>query len=116
MDNDLMACEAFLDELHGYLIDYEKALLLQVKKPTVQKHIVVLKLWTEFICLYHSLTDFSGLSVALVNSTFFAYFKSYNEDDLTPIATSNIVKRFLLFVYDKYGIANADVMRKLKLL
>lgn len=106
----------FLTELQSYLNDYNVYLLQQVKRPTAQKHSIVLKHWCEFICLYHSLTDFAGLSVALVNSKFYSYFKAYNEDALTPVATSNIVKRFLLFVYNSYGIANADVMRKLKLI
>jgi hypothetical protein len=106
-------CERFLNELEEYLEAYKQHLSSTLSRQTVTKHSIIIHHWCQFICQYKSLTDFSGLTIAMVRAGFFSYFKSYNDDDLTSITTANIIKRFLVFVKDEYGIGNPTLMLKL---
>ncbi len=116
METDYEDCERFYKELESYLKDYdEKVLSVKYTRATARKHRIVINAWCDYVTAYKSLTDFSKLSVSLVNSKFHSYYNwsGFNDDNLKNITLSNIIKQFLFFVYDEYGIANLKVLQKL---
>jgi hypothetical protein len=105
--------EIFLNELMEYADEYDDYLSESLSPGTVSKHMQIIKSWCEFICVGHGVTGFDKITVSLARSKFYYWFM-YHEDRITASFTYNAIKKFLLFIYEDYGVGNVALMNKLK--
>ncbi len=113
MEKDIEQSERFYAELLDYLTTYEVRLKSKYRNTTVNKHMMLLRMWCEYVCLYHLAVDLSDVSLGMVRSKFYYYFIGHTHENITLNSSANIIKFFLLFIDDEFGIANRKLILQL---
>ncbi|HWZ22028.1 MAG TPA: hypothetical protein VNW06_05205 [Cytophagaceae bacterium] len=104
---------SFHKELDEYRKEYELFLLKKYKPSTINKHSYIINSFIDFIILYEGCEGFEQLTKGMVNSKFFAYLESEYQEGLQKITVKNIIKAYLLFIYDNYGYGNVKLLNTL---
>jgi len=100
-------CEAILDEFYGYLVD-EKGL----SERTANSHYQVVHIFNEFLARQTDVWDYSEVTKGIVNSYFKQWYKRkvWGGPSIERIPIS--MKKFFLFLKEKKGIYNKNVLGK----
>ncbi len=103
---------AFHDKLVKYLREYEDYLLHVKSDGTLVSHRDIIH---EFINYMYSelVTDFDQITVPIVTSKYYAYYKRENKLEISKDEMKHILKGFFTFLYGKYGLINEEVMKEL---
>lgn len=113
-DDEIEQSERFAEDLESYLEDYEVFLSKSLKPATVRKHGMVIMHAISYWCGEECITGLDQLTVAMVSSKFHRNFQMHTQEGLSRAALLAIVKKYLDFLYVKYGIRNAKLMEQLK--
>jgi hypothetical protein len=99
----------YLDAYNEYLTHEEK-----LKSPTVSKHISLLSHMIGFACGYHSVYGFEDFTLTIIGSKMLHSFNHHNTESYPLDRSYRIIYRFFDFIYSRYGIANHELLAKLR--
>ncbi len=98
--------EPFERELVEYGIEYHKHLLNQFTVRTAEDHSIVIRDFIFFVIHYKEVEGFEGITVGMSNSEFLRHYNSEATDPIQKQTCKNVLKKFFLFIQDKYQIRN----------
>jgi hypothetical protein len=105
--------EAFESELQKYLEQYLVYLSDELKPATINKYEMVLVYWIEFLCSGNLAGNFEEIRLSHISSDFHSDFEAHTQEGLSRETKFRIIHKFLVFIYDTYGVRNPELMRKL---
>jgi len=109
---EIRKSRVFHDKLVKYLREYEDYLLHVKSDGTLISHRDIIH---EFINYMYSelVTNFDQITVPIVTSKYYAYYKRENKLEISKDEMKHILKGFFTFLYGKYGLVNEEVMKEL---
>jgi hypothetical protein len=111
---DLEPSELFMKEMRSYLLEYEKYLGDELAKSTVRKHTGVISFFIDELNARYGVTGFEQITLGMCGSKLVGFYNSHCRESLQLQTAKNILYRFFRFIYDKHGIANHELLQKLK--
>jgi hypothetical protein len=114
--DELNEYEGFERELHEYLIAYEKHLAdnEKLKPATVRKHTNYIHFMISQGYGYHAINGFEDFTLTIIGSKMVRSYNHHNSKALQLSTAYNMSLRFFTFIYNEFGIANQELLHKLR--
>lgn len=111
---DLDAAELFRKEMKGYRNDYENFLKEKYSRSTANKHIYLISFLIDELDVKYTVNGFEKITLGMCGSKLVSTYNSTYSESLQLATCKNILFGFFNFIYSKYGIANQELLQKLK--
>ena len=113
IEEDLDAAELFMEEMEGYLEEYDEYLETVLKPRSIGRHTRLIGFFIDELNARYGVTGFEHITYAMCGSKFVRYYNSNCDESMQLKSSKNILLRFFSFIYDRHGIGNDALMGKL---
>jgi hypothetical protein len=108
------AADLFFKEMQGYLEQYRSYLRKDLTQGTVNKHASLIGSFIDELNARYGITGFEQITAGMCGSKFVRFYNSHSSESIQLQTAKNTIYRFFSFIYDVHGIANHELLRKLK--